>query len=267
MSKSNRSWRRPLDACPNCNNLKSSISKQCRHCYLSTVNNSRRRRGDLYTTAEDEIISKFIGLESVAEIADRCNLISRCNRTPSSVHQRAKRLGYPSGRSGWTSEDLSRVFGVTPKTTANWMKGGWLKTTTWGQYRMASEAQIRRFMNEYPWFYDYECIAKPFYELAEKIQKDDPWLTVSQVAAMNGLERRRVRGLQESGSLPFKYRPGGDIRHGFIMIRKSDTKNIAWRIELWMEQIRKERLRNLKQGYKKLRERISHKPKGQSKAA
>jgi hypothetical protein len=212
----------------------------CRARLLTTWHNK-------WTIQEDNLIRALAGIETRVEIAHRCEAESGLRRSDHAIENRARKLGVYTGRElWWTESDLMKVFGVGRPSVQAWVAAGQIESTPWGSsLRVFSVAQIESFMRAYPWLYDLDCMARGrFHQLAEVIQRRDPWWDTRRVIEETGIPRHMLKRLRADGLLDSRRRPGPN--GGYLMYRAIDVTGLDDVLAARRDRVRAWRMRNLK---------------------
>jgi hypothetical protein len=211
---------------------------RCRARLLTTCHNK-------WTFQEDQLIRALAGIETRDEIARRCQAESGLQRSAHAIENRARKLGIYTGREMWTASALIKVFGVGRATVQAWVAAGQLECKPWGpSVQVSSAAQVEAFIRSCPWLYDASCMARGrFKQLAEVIQKRDPWWDTRRVIKETGIPRHMLKRLREGGLLDSRRRPGPN--GGYVMYRAIDVTGLDGVLAARRDRTRALRIRNL----------------------
>jgi DNA-binding CsgD family transcriptional regulator len=207
------------------------------------------RRADRWTREEQELLRLMAGRYTAAQIGERLG------RSADAVHVRAHLLGVYLQTEDWTLHRLSRLFGAwEPTIERAWIRSGMLQARKLGpgehcrrgEWRIR-EADVERFILDYPWAYDAAVMVPQSHRLAQlarRVQQREGWLVGAEAIGNRlGISAKAVFRWTAAGLIPHYRRAiGQGARSGHLVMREGDLdvarEAIARRHAAWREERR-----------------------------
>ncbi len=179
---------------------------------------------------ELDILRKHAGSMSSYQIAALINeWRAQYGLAPRTNHACRKAAGrYGTGimlRDIRSQYELARALSVATETVTAWCNLGLLKRGTWGTFVVFDDAEVERFLRDYPWTVDHDGILDTrLRQIHLLVTQRDPWVNTIQLAKLAGVSPRTVRTYIQSGLIDARVRPGG---RGRYMVRVSEASVVA----------------------------------------
>src|SRR5262249_47721130 len=150
-------------------------------------------------------------------------------RTAAAIRCRAKRLGLSLWGDGWSLVGLERLFRIDHRAIVRWwVAPGLLPARRWpcrGAHPgwWFAPAPVEACLRDCPWAYDWRRMSRrhPLTQLAELVNRVDPWLGYEELRGYLGVSRRTLDRWLRHGLVPHRRRPGaGGV--GRIVVRRAD---------------------------------------------
>lgn len=209
-------------------------------------------RADRWSREEEEQLRLMASRYTAAQIGERIG------RSADAVHVRAHLLGVYIQTEDWTLSRLRKLFGTwEPTIERAWIRTGLLKASKLppghhclrGEWRIR-EADLERFILDYPWAYDAAVMVPQSHRLAHlarRVQQREAWLVgAEEIGNRLGISAKAVFRWTHAGLIPHYRRAiGQGARSGHLVMRECDLdaagEAIADRHAAWREE-RRQRL-------------------------
>lgn len=216
-------------------------AKPCASCVSASVAQKRRwtaearykahldamaTRDEAYCEEEIELIRSCAGRMAAADIAVAVSKIRMhyglSPRTKGSVHAWAERNGVSLFMDGSYSLDVvRRMLGVSSVTLEVWRERGWLTGRSWAKFWVYEDAELHRFVADYPWLLDDHRIAVASLRTTHAMaNRRDPWLRARHLSKLVPMSTETLIDYLHRGYVPYHQRTG---HNGAYMVQASSV--------------------------------------------